>query len=298
MKRLAEYINGSYKVTIYDDGTKIREKLDDNDIVKFPEAIDIKITNYCDGRCPFCHENSTTKGKHSDINELKNSLDGLPPGIELAIGGGNPFEYPNLEEFLIWAKDKGYICNITINSQHIFRFKDTIKKFVTDKLIYGIGVSLTDYPYFRDIVDLMKISDNVVIHVIIGVTPLEFIFTLSLQVNNPIKIVFLGYKEKGRGITYYNENIVNLSEYVNKLKAFFNSPIYTVNIGTVSFDTLAIEQLNLNMKDSILYMGDDGKFSMYYDAINKRASISSTNEKSYYYNKIIDFWENKNSIYV
>ena len=86
---LSTYRNGSYGVSIYKDGTKKRYKLDSNDIVLFPETIDVKITNYCDMGCKFCHEQSTIEGIHGNLEALKNQLkylSGIP--IELAIGGG------------------------------------------------------------------------------------------------------------------------------------------------------------------------------------------------------------------
>ena len=80
MNLLGEYQNGNYKVTIFDDGTKIRETDDDKFISEFPECMDVKITNYCDMGCPYCHENSTTNGLHGDILQVDfiNSLQHLP----------------------------------------------------------------------------------------------------------------------------------------------------------------------------------------------------------------------------
>ncbi len=44
-----EYQNGNYIMRILEDGTKIR--LSDNPIPEYPESIDVKITNKCDGGC-------------------------------------------------------------------------------------------------------------------------------------------------------------------------------------------------------------------------------------------------------
>ena len=98
MKLLGAYKNGNYNVTIFDNGTKIRETKEDKFVSKFPECIDIKITNYCDRNCPYCHENSSTKGKHGILS--RNFILTLKPYTELAIGGGNPLSHPNLIPFL------------------------------------------------------------------------------------------------------------------------------------------------------------------------------------------------------
>lgn len=59
MELLGRYINGNFRTTILSDGTKIRETEDDEFIPDHVENMDIKITNYCDMGCPFCHEGST-----------------------------------------------------------------------------------------------------------------------------------------------------------------------------------------------------------------------------------------------
>lgn len=86
--KIHSYVNGNYTVDIYSDGTKTRTTEHDNFLPDFPESIDIKITDYCDLGCRFCHEMSTTIGKHSDLAMLLTILHKLPIGIELAIGGG------------------------------------------------------------------------------------------------------------------------------------------------------------------------------------------------------------------
>ena len=58
-KLIGEYINGNYKISIYEDGTRIKETIDPNDdkfIAEFPDSCDMKITNQCDMGCPMCHE--------------------------------------------------------------------------------------------------------------------------------------------------------------------------------------------------------------------------------------------------
>ena len=76
MEILHSYINGNVKVTLYTDGTKIQEWSDDelaNPI--FPNSMDIKITNFCDLNCKFCHEMSNINGKHGDLEFLKSILE-------------------------------------------------------------------------------------------------------------------------------------------------------------------------------------------------------------------------------
>lgn len=135
------YQNGNYDVKIYSDGTKVRTTEDDEFIAQFPENIDCKITNKCDMGCAFCHENSVVDGLHGNINHPILSM--LHPGQEIAIGGGNIFEHPDFEEFLIRLKDLKVISNITVNQHHIEIEENLNKvcKWQKEKLVYGVGIS-------------------------------------------------------------------------------------------------------------------------------------------------------------
>ncbi len=59
-KILSKYNNGNTVVTIFEDGTKIREFEDGvKPFSNFPESIDIKLTNKCDLGCKFCLDGKT-----------------------------------------------------------------------------------------------------------------------------------------------------------------------------------------------------------------------------------------------
>ena len=79
MKILGSYTNGNFRTAIFEDGTKIRETNDDEFQAAFAENMDIKITNYCDMGCPFCHEGSTTDGKFGDIDRKSTRLNSSHP---------------------------------------------------------------------------------------------------------------------------------------------------------------------------------------------------------------------------
>ncbi len=59
MKKLGTYKNGNYIVTMFDDGTKIRQTKYDDFIPAFPENIDVKLTDKCSIGCPFCFVEDT-----------------------------------------------------------------------------------------------------------------------------------------------------------------------------------------------------------------------------------------------
>lgn len=275
---IGRYRNGNYNVTIFSDGTKIRETDEDDFISAYPENIDIKVTDYCDMGCLMCHENSTVNGKHGDILNA-DFINTLHPYTELAIGGGNPLSHPHLIPFLEKLRERNIIPNLTINQRHFEKDQQLIRKLVDDKLIYGIGISLVEAT--SDFVNLIKQYDNAVIHTINGILTAKQVEILK---NNNLKILILGYKIFRRGVDFFNaasDTIINnqiwldnaLPEIVQQFKA-------------VSFDNLAIKQLNVKQLMSEeewneFYMGDDGQYTMYIDMVNRKFAKNSIAETRY-----------------
>lgn len=236
MKLLGKYKNGNYFVRLYDDGTKIRE----NDLDFFEcdtvESMDIKITNKCDRNCKMCHENSTVDGKHADILSYS-FLDQLHPYCELAIGGGNPLEHPDLETFLQKCKYRKHIPNMTINQVHFEKEFDRIKQYCDEKLIYGLGVSLVKVT--PEFIEKIKQIPTAVIHVINGLVSREDLIALA---HNNLKILILGYKEVRRGKQLYSVN----SNEIEMKKQILKELLPMIKDGlwfkVISFDNLALKQ--------------------------------------------------------
>ena len=105
MELLGRYKNGNVITTIYSDGTKERFTYDDEFHPIFAENMDIKICNRCDRGCPWCHEGSTPDGKLGDIMNEK-FINTLHAYQEVALGGGNVLEHPDLIPFLQKLRDK------------------------------------------------------------------------------------------------------------------------------------------------------------------------------------------------
>ena len=281
MKRFVRYQNGNYTVTIdTHTGTKIRENDLDFFRADFPESMDIKITNRCDMGCPMCHENSTKYGLHGDImSEV--FIDKLHPYTELAIGGGNPLEHPDLVPFLEKCKELHLIPSMTVNQVHFMKNKNFLKDLVEQKLIYGLGISLVRVT--NDFIDAVKEFSNAVIHVINGiVTPLE----LECMAGEGLKILILGYKQFRRGEKMYQEQ----GEQIEKTKSWLYEKLpQIINEGwfeVVSFDNLAIKQLDaqrlMSNKDwEQFYMGDDGSATLFIDMVNREFAKSSTSTERY-----------------
>ena len=267
MNIIGKYKNGNYVVTLLSNGTKIRETEEDEFIPSFAEGFDMKITDKCDGGCPFCYEGCTSNGKHGDILNYK-FLDTLHSYTELAING-NDLSHPDLVSFMYKMKEKKIILNMTVNQIHFERHFDTIKEWIDEGLIYGLGVSLKE-PTDK-FINMITQLPNAVIHVINGVVSVH---DLSILAGHNLKVLILGYKNLRRGESYYeqNDDIVNaLQEDLNKY--LFPEIIDKSWFKVVSFDNLAIKQLHVQEhlpkeQWEEFYMGDDGNYTFYIDMVD------------------------------
>jgi len=276
--------NGNYYVVYYSFYGKLDKGLDfkfrvafhDEELKpKFPENIEIKITNKCKMNCPYCYENSTPDGKHANPNFVENFLD---KPIEIVFGGGNPLLHPEIFNFL---NHKTYFKAITVNASFL-------KDFYYKLPCKTIGLS---YSNLKDtIIAAQKASEyaKVIVHFINGVHTEKEIIEFLEEANEYSEylvesILILGYKDVGRGKNFKTKEFMkyeNLIEISKKYKIPF------------IFDTLAVKQLKIKEKEDkkvldLFFGGDDGEFSMYYDA------VENIYGKSSYHVRKGQFWVNE-----
>lgn len=267
------YKNGDFITTLLADGTKIRYG---EGTAKFPESCDVKITNLCSTKCIFCHENSIPKGLHGDIDFAKEILSSLPSGSEIAIGGGDPLEHPELEKFVSWLSKKEIIPNITINT---YNYNTDLVSYLIDLGIIGIGVSI---PADMNIPSKIRpLNDNFIYHLILGIHSPKIIDSLKFLFGSQIKILILGLKSYGRGSRFKQTFDLDIDVL---MKQWNNTILDIIKDTNIAFDNLALEQLDLKNKlpQDIWnknYMGNDGQFSMYIDLVKKEYARSSTSER-------------------
>ena len=302
-KIFCAYTNGNYHVILLEDGTKIRETFDPNAtefIPEFAENCDVKITDKCDGGCPFCYEGCTVEGEHAklfdrhhyevwdngllsyrvDIQPAQEWLKHLHPGVELAING-NDLSHPDLDpEFpvlLHYLKDQKVVTNITVNQRHFMKHWEVLKDWSDRGLIHGLGVSLANSDD-EDFFDTLSEFPNAVVHTIAGVLTSK---DICILMDRKCKVLILGYKTLGRGIAY-KENVFNhVQDYIKQLQFWLPKMVNECKV--VSFDNLAIEQLSVKEllfkgredRWNEFYMGDDGSHTFYIDAVEEQYSRNS-----------------------
>lgn len=284
---LGEYVNGNYKISIFSDGTRIKETLDkdaEQFIAEFPDSCDMKITNQCDMGCSMCHENSTPDGKHAQQLLTHPVIENLHPYTEVAIGGGNPLSHPQLIEFLELLKEKKVIANMTVNYKHFMDSLEKINYLSSMNLIKGIGISASKID--DNLIHILENYPNVVLHVINGlISPEEF----QKLFDRKVKVLILGYKEFRKGKILYEKNKETIDS--NKMWMYNNITDFIKRFKVLSFDELALKQLDVKRTVSqemwdLYYQGGDGQSTMFVDMVEENFAKSSISDKRYNLNNI------------
>lgn len=274
---IIEYENGNCHVGLdLTDGTKVRT-CEGDPRPEFPDSIDLKITERCDLGCPFCHEASTPDGSHASPSDIRHIASGLPVGAEIAVGGGNPLAYPSLEAVLQDFRSVGLVANLTAHLTHAMRSVDDIAHFRALHLVWGLGLSgVGAGVWLIQQSQPTLIDNNTVLHYVAGVDSCNAVRNLR----EDHKVLILGYKMRGRGAAAYTDATArNIGAWRYFMRAILRKP----NL-LVSFDNLAIVQLEV---ESLVspdvwnrhYMGDDGEFTMFVDAVQMEYAASSLDEK-------------------
>lgn len=285
------YINGNYLV-INNGGKRTYRGLRVNEefVPKFPDSIDLKITNNCTFNCPYCHESSSPNGKTMNIERTKQVLSKLPKvGIELAIGGGDALNcLDETKELLNWCKNR-FLARLTLNIEDFCINKDKIKELMKNENNFSltyIGVSINPDMSVDDIFGILqsffeKIYNYPVFHVIVGVNPIDQILSLykkfELKYPSDFNLLILGYKNWGRGKTY-TPDFSNWSDGIKKL--LYNQRVRKNECINIGFDNLALEQLKikdglLDSEWNTLYLGDEFTHSLYIDAVKEEYGPTS-----------------------
>jgi hypothetical protein len=269
---LARYRNGGYEVALYADGTKSRLELDEAMPPRVPEQLDLKITGWCDAGCVWCHESATRKGRHADISQTLDYLRELPAGAEVAIGGGDPLAHPEFERLVRGLRAQGAVPSVTVNGRHLARHRAMLEDLTAAGCLFGVGVS------YHDQLPLDWEYPHLVVHLIAGVHSPSVLDAAKRR----LKVLLLGYKEHGRGRKLF---AVRSHETVANIEAWRREIFWIAHEHHLSFDQLAIEQLEpLRLFHDPAafarrYMGVEGQFSLYVDAVTQTGAVSSYSDQ-------------------
>ena len=271
---MIRYKNGNAEVVLETNGTRTITFPESGLKLEFPLNIDIRVQTFCPfglnqktGKavCSFCHESANTVGLEADYEKLKDLLLEIPAGTELAIGCN---QYTSgLDSFLGWARDKGYVCNLTVNQLFLSspKYKKKILDSISESKIKGLGISHRGNMTKDSYIDY----ENTVVHVIAGIDSVEEV--LKLKDIGVTKVLVLGEKDFG-----FNSGKVELKSDCHK--QWYRNILKVIKaFAVVSFDNLALEQLNVKR---FLYKNYwesfyQGEHSFYINAVDQYFSPSS-----------------------
>lgn len=193
MIKTREFPESNYRGIWY-NGKTIRIALDANKPItelEYPEFYDIKLTGFCEGKCPWCYMDSKETDSHysNAIEKIKNYFEPMSENerpFQVAIGGGEPTSHPNFIKVLKTFKDLGIEPNYTTN---------------------GMFVNYSEYPSEKEL-DILKYTQMYCGGVAVSCHPhlLKYWSVAARQFNNHgIKLNFHIIISDKESIDYFKE---------------------------------------------------------------------------------------------
>ena len=266
------YRNGNYWV-LRGKARRVRIAFHDDPLEpKYPELIDLKITDYCPFGCDFCYQDSSKDGVDADIKDIMEVISWSDP-TEIAIGGGEPTMHKEFATVLCRLHYNGLnVVNFTTRSKKWFSDREIVR--AVNRYVSGVAYSVNTPEEAREFLELHSIylpDVEAYVHIIpelIGEkATLEIaaeLVSLKKEISIYPHITILGYKTTGRGgdsIPYKTTGVIN------KLKQF------SIPVGV---DTLFMQRYEDYINaDAKFYSLREGEFSVYYDAVEGKTYRSS-----------------------
>lgn len=249
-----------------------------------PELVDVKITDFCPFNCAYCYQGSTMAGQHADIGTLRRLAKALGylRVFEVAIGGGEPTLYPNLAHVLWLFREEGVVPNFTTKSLEWLR-NDRQRHEIMEQ-VGAVAYSVTcdaDVEKLASYIDTYELDRNkFAVQAVVGTMPeysLRTIMTKAAQRNIPLTL--LGFKTTGRGKGFKQ---VASGSWIQMVQELHTKSMYpTLGIDTALAAACAEEIKKAKVPD-YLYSVEEGKFSMYIDAVASAMGPSSYSSSQMY----------------
>lgn len=270
----------------------------------FPELVDLKISDYCDLGCSFCYQNSTRRGKHGDLQVIKDIISKLGHlgTFEIAIGGGEPLQYPHLEEVIHHANACGVTSNFTTKDYKALAKRNDLLHYVG-----GVAVSVATPEEAREAIkwladlttaELARVSFQVPVGAQTYEQFVELIATIACY--SVSRVTLLGYKQVGRGTaSKYHSFEDKLGDIFFKQEPyrwdetrFYTAAVYPrLSVGIDTQLAVKASAFIANLPSQVVdkvVMYKEGLHSCYIDAVKKQIAPSSYCSTELYQPLIID----------
>jgi hypothetical protein len=255
---------------------------------KTPELVDIKITDYCPFGCPFCYQGSTTAEVHADRYKVSNIAYALAKMkvFEVAIGGGEPTLHPHFIEILDSFHHQNIVPNFTTKNLAWLK-DDKIRPQILERcgaFAYSVH-NREDVAKLNELLETNKLrNDWAYGHSKVSVQYVlesggDLYGVLDEAKKNYIRVTLLGFKTTGFGKDFPTvpENWIETVQKVQSENGWLN----------LGVDTAIIQKYGPRIKEELkvreeLMTAEEGKFSMYIDAVSQRMAPSSYCDENLY----------------
>lgn len=139
--------------------------------LKYPEFYDIKITDKCFGNCPWCYQDSQSKGQHFDnivgkVDDFFGKMTQMQRPFQVALGGGNPNEHPDFIPLIHKFIDLGITPSYTTNGMGLT--EEILEE--TDEHCGGVAISCHPHlsAYWKNATYIFSKITQTNLHIIIS----------------------------------------------------------------------------------------------------------------------------------
>ncbi len=264
-----------YILFFQDNGTKLyygksgKVPLADIQLPKkyVPELVDMTITDYCSKGCKFCYRGCTAEGKHASLYKVITYIDELKKAgvFEIALGGGEPLQHPELLKILEHGYDKGITMNLTTRDYE--SLKSPIVREVLQKYCGAIGISVSNVNEMKKIREILDtLYFKVTYHYVLGLEPVEKLYDIVQEaIKDPpsvASILLLGFKPTGRASDL--DEIVYEEDFINITMNILKKKYIKLGVDTAVINRYPTYFTNVDPK---LYYKHEGIISKYIDAV-------------------------------
>lgn len=256
---------------------------------RLPELVDIKITDYCPFGCEFCYQSSTKDGKHAEFELLDHMAWAFNDMnvFEVALGGGEPTLHPQFLGILNSFRRFNVIPNFTTKNLA------WLKGEHADEILEACGAFAYSASNGADVVKLWegmqgtKHKDNWGYYSSNGKASVQYVLNtggdlyglLKEAQTKHIRVTILGFKEVGfgHGFKQVPEDFIGILQKVKEESRW---------MPYIGVDTAVVQQYGDRLKElgvhEVFMTSEEGKFSMYVDAVAKEMAPSSYCDPSKY----------------
>ena len=261
-------------------GAKVRFSWDGRDVsadkADAPELVDLKITSFCPHACPWCYQGSGTGGRHAsddDLNRILWALSAL--GVfEVAIGGGEPTCHPRFWDLLRQIRSMHMVPNFSTRSLDWLYVPE--KSAIVRDLCGGFAASVTEYTEVEHAIRMCRETrmplEKLSIQYVVGTGYLQAENVMRSCREHDIRCTLLGYKQAGRGHDWEPKTDDWIGPFRRMLKDQERYPKIGIDTVLAKSSMERLKKLGIARES---YEVEDGRFSMYVDAVENTMGPSS-----------------------